>query len=706
MTRPILAEYVHQGWVLVPFALGQKGPLSVGWQLRENCIDDPEVAAELDGNIGLAHAYSGTCAIDIDDMDASRRWLAGYDIDLDALWNSPTAVRLSSGRTNRGKLIYRMPTVLPSKKVVENKLNIIDFRCGNRSGTTVQDVLPPSIHPNTGKPYVWQYGDEDIGHWSALPEIPAELYALWERLVSTPAVVEGTVIPAGSHNMGKARALLFDNDPSCDRERWVEIGMALHHESSGGLDGLDLWNEWSARSEKYVGRHDLETVWRSFHYDVDSPITINSLRVDTAAEIEEFEPVVYDANDPVSTKPTPSALAEITNSLRRDKTGHALAILPNVTAVLSVPEISGQHIAYDSFTDLLVCANYGTNLWRPIKDTDYTATRLWLENTGHFYPVSKDLVRDTIYYIAEGNTVDTAQQWLASLVWDGMPRVRNFFPLYMGTIATEYEYACGEYIWSALAGRVMEPGCQADMVPILVGAQGIGKTRGIQAMSPDPKHYLEINLEDDDEKLARKMRGALIGEIAELRGLKNADLEQIKAFITRCHERWVPKYVEFATTYARRVVFIGTTNEEEFLADVENRRFLPLRISMVDVDAIKRDRDQLWAEALQMWMERGICWGKAQELAKENQDDYKIVDNWADLVAQWLAEHPDTPLLRTHDVMVQAIGLDIRHVTRTHELRVGRMLTELGYVRDTKRDKTGKNVRVWVKGVDKRKRRR
>jgi Virulence-associated protein E/Primase C terminal 2 (PriCT-2)/Bifunctional DNA primase/polymerase, N-terminal len=691
----------------VPFTLGSKGPTSPGWQLRNHCITDPDVACELDGNIGLAHAYSGTCAIDIDDMEASRRWLAEHSVDLDALWNSATAVRLSSGRENRGKLIYRIPTVLPSKKIIENKQNIIDFRCGNRTGTTVQDVLPPSIHPDTGKSYEWQYGDDDIGHWSILPEIPADLFALWQKLVSTPVpdARTDTVATITSVGLGKARAMLFDNDPDCDRTRWLEIGMALHHGSQGGLDGLDLWNEWSAHAKtKYAGRQDLETVWRSFHLDTPNPVTLDSLRVDTAANVEEFEPVVIDHESTAPAR-TPSDLTEVVNSLRRDKNGQTFAILPNLTAVLSIPELSGQHIAYDAFTDLLVCSQYGSELWRPIRDTDYTATRLWLENIGRFHPVSKDLVRDTIYYIAESNKVDTAQKWLTSLKWDGVHRIRNFFPLYMGTIATEYEYSCGEYIWTALAGRVMEPGCQADMTPILVGDQGVGKSRGVQAMAPDVKHYAKIKLGEQEEQVARKMRGILIGEIDELRGMQS-DLDEVKAFITRSHEQWVPKYVEFATTYPRRIVFIGTTNEGEFLRDTENRRWLPLKVSAVDVEAIKQDRDQLWAEGLQVWMDNGISWTRAELLAKHAQDDYKIVDNWSEIVEQWLRDNTaGMKMIRTHDVMVSAIGLDTRHITRAHELRVARLLIDLGYERTTKRDAQGKNVRVWIKALDKRKKR-
>lgn len=701
MTRPILADYARAGWALVPIPRGHKGPLTKDWQeSRERCVTDPAVAEQLDDNIGLCHAYSGTAAIDIDDFKTSAEWLKQHGIDLQALWTAPDAVRISSGRENRGKLLYRLPQPLCSKKITSNKQSVIEFRSGTRNNTTVQDVLPPSIHATTGKPYVWEYGDEATGHWSMLPELPAPMRALWESLIGpATAPIEQSERPRvePSKALGEARRLLLDHDPSMAYDDWVQVGMALHHAAQAGLDGLDLWAEWSARSDKYKGREDLESHWRSFRLDTKNPITLNHLRIDTAATDEEFEPVTIEAVQQAQLPVSKSQLAikEVMNQLRRDKLGKALAILPNLMPILSSSDICGQRIAYDEFKDLIVSAPSGTDLWRPIKDTDYTATRLWLENAANFLPVSKDLVRDTIHYVAESNHMDTAQNWLTSLKWDGMPRIREFMPRYMGTIATDYERSIGEYLWTALAGRVMEPGCQADMTIILVGGQGIGKSRGVQAIAPGPEFYASIRLGDKDEDIARKLRGVLVGEIEELQGFQTTDLDRIKAFMTRTHEKWVPKWMEFATTFARRIVFIATTNEEVFLRDDENRRWLTVRTAGVDVDGIKRDRDQLWAEALQLWMERGVIWHGAQEFTKTQQSEFVVIDNWAEVVAQWLDEHKDQPYYRTNDLLLQALGLDSRHVTRIQELRLGKIMKALGYRSKPKREGT-KIFRVWT----------
>lgn len=296
LLTPTIQEYSAAGFVLVPIPKGSKGPEGAsakGWNKRENCV----VPDDWTGNIGLAHAYSRTCAVDIDDLEAATRWLDARGVSLGALLDEPEAVRVSSGRPNRAKLIYRLPDGWPplvSKKIIEDKANIIDFRCASSTGTTVQDVLPPSIHPETGKPYEWQYADDMIGDWRALPVLPKPLHAIWQGLIE--------VEPKSSEfenservGLDELRELLKDHDPGCDRDAWVKILAIIHYETQGSAEGLALANEWSKGSDKYKGPKDVLTRWRSFHLDRAAPATAASLRADTPpASPDDFD-VIEDA---------------------------------------------------------------------------------------------------------------------------------------------------------------------------------------------------------------------------------------------------------------------------------------------------------------------------------------------------------------------------------------------------------------------------
>ena len=149
-------------------------------------------------------------------------------------------------------------------------------------------MLPPSIHPDTGEPYRWEYGDEMFGDWRELPTIPPELHQVW--LDQLAPVDLAAVLPAKGAGLDELRALLKHQDPNMDRDSWIRIGMALHHETDGDIEGLRLWNEWSRDSDKYVNYTDLETCWRSFH-DTPNAVTVGALREAAVASPDDFEVV-------------------------------------------------------------------------------------------------------------------------------------------------------------------------------------------------------------------------------------------------------------------------------------------------------------------------------------------------------------------------------------------------------------------------------
>ncbi len=170
MTHPAVG-YVKHGFTLCAIPLGSKGPRTKGWNQKANAITEPEKAARLNGhNIGLLHEFSNTCAVDVDDLERARTWFDSQGIDLGALLTDPKAVQIVSGRHNRAKLIYRLPKgvqPLRHRKLAEGA---VELRCAG-----VQDVLPPSIHPETGRQYQWK------GDWQKLPILPKALLNLWRQ---------------------------------------------------------------------------------------------------------------------------------------------------------------------------------------------------------------------------------------------------------------------------------------------------------------------------------------------------------------------------------------------------------------------------------------------------------------------------------------------------------------------------------------------
>ncbi len=262
-------HYIRHGWQLVPLPPGSKGPRTEGWNRRESTLTSSDDLPPGWG-IGLAHAYSGTMALDIDDYDAAREALAPRGVDLDALFAAPDAVTIDSGRSGHGKLLYATPMgmPIPSRKFTLDGRAVYDLRCATANGFTAQDVLPPSIHPDTKQPYRWG----GAGHWTRLPVVPDALMAVW--LAPAPPVTPAPA-PSGPVDWTEVQRALSAIDPDCSRDQWIQVGMALHH--AGGEEGLAVWNEWSARGQKYPGERAIAQQWRAFRTDKPTMVTLGTL---------------------------------------------------------------------------------------------------------------------------------------------------------------------------------------------------------------------------------------------------------------------------------------------------------------------------------------------------------------------------------------------------------------------------------------------
>jgi len=387
----------------------------------------------------------------------------------------------------------------------------------------------------------------------------------------------------------------------------------------------------------------------------------------------------------------------------RTKSGEVEAFLPNVVKALAAPHACGVELRYDTFRGELMIAEEPEQ-WRSFEDADAVDLRIHLESI-RFKPVGKELMRDALVSIARAQQFDSAVHWLETVVpaWDGVERIASFYPRHFKTKDTAYTRAVGAYVWTAQAGRVLSPGCQADMVPVLIGEEGLRKSSGVRAMAPADEFFVKLDLDVRDDDLSRKMRGKLVAELDELKGLAGRSGEAIKSWITLPFDEWTPKYVERVQRFWRRLVFTGTGNDREFMgANTGQRRWLPMEVlGVVDVDGIVADRLQLWAEGRERWRAGGVAFVEAEELARDEHANFTDTDAWLSVVGRWLDE-PDlkgrTPRklggLRSEDVLLSACGIDAGRVRKADQMRVAAVLKELGMVRG-QRWIGGRNVKTW-----------
>jgi predicted P-loop ATPase len=492
-------------------------------------------------------------------------------------------------------------------------------------------------------------------------------------------------------------AIPNEGERELDYDGWRNVIFAIHSETDGADEGLALAHEFSTRSSKYDADFLDNRVWPYARSDREGGITGR-----TIVAMAREHGWVEDVSGEFEVVAAKHADEEPLPAFKRDKNGRIEATIENVAMAVRRADLCGMEIRHDGFRDEIMFSQRDDD-WRTFSDADYSRLRITLEKSG-FKAIGRELIRDVVHMVADDQPFDSAVLWLEGLPWDGVSRVETFLQAYFGAGDTPYTRAVSLYLWTAMAGRVLVPGIKADMVPILVGEQGAAKSSSVAAMVPSPEFFTEVSFHEKDEDLARKMRGRLLAEIGELRGLHTRELESIKAFITRTHENWVPKYKEFATSFPRRLVFIGTTNKDEFLADeTGNRRWLPVRTERADIEAVKRDRGQLWAEARELFGLLGVAYQGAEELAKEVHAEHTITDPWAEEIARWLNEPEmltgEIPQIRDFlqisEVAQGALRIEPKQMSKREEMRISNSLRECGFVR-VRRYVCGKQKWVWA----------
>ncbi len=277
----MIADYIEHGWRLAPIVPGGKSPQHANWNHPEAALKKVSDLPPAYG-VGLMHAYSGTCALDIDDWFLTL--MSG--INLDELYAAPDAVTILSGKPGHGKLLYRLPdgVILPTKQIKAHKgkldgkgkpvaETIYEFRCATTEDKTVQDVLPPSIHPETKLPYQWG----GAGHWSRLPLIPQHLLERWQLLIVDirPPQVGGV-----DSSWEEIEGALTHISPDCSRGDWIRVGMALQWAGARTFNpeqALHIWQEWSRPSNKYPGDRGIAQQWNSLRDDKTVSVTLGTL---------------------------------------------------------------------------------------------------------------------------------------------------------------------------------------------------------------------------------------------------------------------------------------------------------------------------------------------------------------------------------------------------------------------------------------------
>lgn len=332
---------------------------------------------------------------------------------------------------------------------------------------------------------------------------------------------------------------------------------------------------------------------------------------------------------------------------------------------------------------------------------DAAIIRFWLEIDVRFcFRPSKDFFFTVLFATARGNSFHPVRDYLDGLKWDRVQRIDTWLGKYGEAEDTELMRALSAIVLIAAVRRVRKPGVKFDEMLILEGPQGSAqKSSALAALCPDPAWFSDdLPLDSESKQVIERTAGKWIVEAAELSGMRKSDVERLKSFLSRQVDSARLAYDRATSERPRSFVVIGTTNAAAYLQDsTGNRRFWPVRVGIMHIEEIIRDRDQLWAEAAvrEATGEEIRLKKELWKRAGDEQEARRNIDPWEEIIAEKLEDQMGWI---TSDRIWGLVGFsDESRRTQEHNTRLGKVMQRLGFVRTRRRD-GGKLQYAYVRG--------
>mgnify|MGYP003644673639 CR=1 FL=1 len=520
---------------------------------------------------------------------------AGFD-----LTNAPTVETGSKGL----HVYVQVPAEWAGRKTRNESPDLpgVEFK---RFGKQV--VAAGSKHPN-GEVYVALRGDLDAPP-VVLPDSFLERIEVVTKSSDCDAVI----------TTEKLSDMLSCLDPAeyADNDSWIQLAMSCHAATNG--EGREEFVEWSVSDGQYAGEEEnIRLRWDSFQAGGITAATLFKAVSDSGnAELLKEEPdaafgaAEFTEQDQAILAAPPQFPAAVKGQdnddlFEREKSGRPKRTLENTMKAISAMGITpslnalSQEVSLDG--DLTVAKKYFPEIGRSITDLTLHGLRRAMISDYMFEP-SLQQVSEAISCLAMPHSFHPIKTYLDGLAWDGEDRITNFFAKYAESESNPYNTGVAEMMFRASVARIRSPGIKFDSMVILEGDQGCGKSSLIKVLGGDwTLEGLPSTSSIDNKDVVQAIQGHWLVEVEELAVMSKSDVESIKAFVSRTADKARFAYARESRQYPRQCIFIGTTNDAEYLLDsTGNRRFIPVEVCNVDLEGLRRDRDQIWAQAVQMW---------------------------------------------------------------------------------------------------------
>lgn len=333
------------------------------------------------------------------------------------------------------------------------------------------------------------------------------------------------------------------------------------------------------------------------------------------------------------------------NKLEYTEQGKLRSTISNFSLIIENEPLLKGKIAYNEFSNRAVVI--GQLPWRKKgnmgdwNDTDDSGLREFIEK---YYGISSTTkCADALALSFEKHSFHPIKDYLESLIWDGVERINTLFIDYLGAEDNSYVRTVARKIIVAAVARIFVPGIKFDNMPVLAGTQGIGKSTIIKKLGQ--QWYSDSLTTVSGKEAYEQLQGVWILEMGEMMATKKADIEATKHFLSKTEDIYRVAYGRWTSRFPRQCVFIGTTNDREFLRDkTGNRRFWPIDVGVrphsksVFDDLNQYEINQIWAEAVELWKvgEKLYLTGEEEKEAKKQQEEHSEESAKAGLIEEYL----------------------------------------------------------------------
>ena len=312
-------------------------------------------------------------------------------------------------------------------------------------------------------------------------------------------------------------------------------------------------------------------------------------------------------------------------------------------------------------------------------DHDDTMLARFVQGVIGLHSMKLTTIRSAFMEYCQKRVRNEPKTWLESLEWDGVERLPMFLSDCMDADENEYIRAVSQNLWIAMVARIYRPGCKYDNMIVLVGGQGTFKSTSLSIIGG--QWYTEVHESVSNKDFFMALQGKLLVEIAEMDSFSKAETTKVKAIASCATDRYRAPFARTSKDHPRTCIFIGTTNEEQFLQDsTGGRRFWPVKVGKINTEMIKENRSQYFAEAVAKF-KKGIPWHEVPlELAKKEQESRRINDGWETVIARAL-KFQRIDQITTAEILTDIIKMPIDRQGKYEQIRIGKVMRQLGWER-------------------------